>query len=169
MRRWPSSIRCRVAKIAGAAVVHADAVHRELSPSPVVDQVEGDDGEPALHQLGEMVEIEGRRADDDAADAEVEEVLGILALARGVAQAIAEHDLVAARLGRDLDGACHRAMRGIGDRGHEQADAPARTRSSAAAPPSSDDSRAARSPPRCGARSPAACGRGGRSADWRRC
>ena len=109
-------------KIAGPAIVHADAVHGRLVAFTRGDQVEGDDGEAALDQLAEMIEVEGRGAGDHAADAEIEEILGVLPLARRIAQAVAENHLEAAGLRRDFDGARHGAMKRIGDRGHEQAD-----------------------------------------------
>ena len=69
-----------------------------------------------------MTEIEGRRAGDDATDAEVEEVLSVAALAPGIAKAVAEHHLVAARLRRHLDRPRHGTMERVGDRRHEQPD-----------------------------------------------
>ena len=107
---------------AGAAVVDADAVHRRRAALTGGHQVEGHHGEAAAHQLGEMAEVEGRRAGDDAADAEAEEILGIAPLPRGVAQAVAEHHLEAPGLRRDLDGAGERAVKRVRHRRHEQAD-----------------------------------------------
>src|SRR5687767_10178724 len=67
-----------------------------------------------------MVEVERRRPCDHAADAKIEEVFCILALARWITQAVPEHHLEAARLGGDLHGASHTGVEGISDRGNDQ-------------------------------------------------
>ena len=109
-------------EIAGIAIVDADAVDGEVDAVQRRRQVEGDERQAAIHEIGEVIEGERGRADDHAADAEIEKFRSVAALALGVAQAVAEDDLEAALLGGNLDGAGHGAMRGIGDRGHEKAE-----------------------------------------------
>ena len=109
-------------EVAGLAVVDADAVDGEVDAVQRRRQIERDQRQATIHEIGEVIEGEGRGAHDHAADAEIEKFRSVAALALGVAQAVAEDDLEAAFLGGNLDGAGHGAMRGIGDRGHEKAE-----------------------------------------------
>ena len=107
-------------EIAGDMIIHADAIHGQLTAVWTGYEIKCNDRKATQYQFSEMTEVKRRRTCDDATYAKIEKILRVLPLAGGIAKAVAQHDLEASGLSGDLDRASHCSVKWVGDRWHEK-------------------------------------------------